>query len=173
MTTELFGAPLLASAMVAYAWLFEAPRDAETIAAGSEVHHTPAWIRRFLTWALASIVVFGFVMPHTGTSVAACALVGYGAFTPVFRWRLNNLRSLKACYVSPSNAYDWLFIDLTLGWIVKGPARRKQAIEQHQHNYSSGLFPIYRRNIHIAGLIAYVVELASLSAGIWLYYHQL
>ena len=172
MNTELFGAPLLALAMDAYAQT-EAKMDATDIAEGRPIQHGEGWFRRVGVSLIAIAIVFFCVMPHTWTSIAACALVAYGWWMPVFRWRLNGLRKLKACYVSPSNAYDWLFIDLTLGWVIKGPRRREMAIEEHQHGYFSGLFPLYRRNIHRAGTLAYAVELSSLAIGIFLYYHQL
>lgn len=171
MNTELFGAPLLALAMVVYA-LTEAKMDATDIADDKPIQHGEGWFRRVGVSLIAIAVVFFCVMPHTWASVAACALIGYGAFTAPFRYRLNALRKLPWWYMDDldtgGNWYDetWWRVRLLLA----GHRWRQLTDTEWEMMIDNGYAAKYEKQV---ARLAYAVETAALSAGIWLYYHQL
>lgn len=97
--------------------------------------------------------------------------VAYGAFTPVFRWRLNRLRKKDVRYVSPTSAYDWFFIWCAMPapkeggklWHLFSHDTIGGARMKHDEFYSSNLD--YWTRIHRAGFIAYAVEGLALLIG--------
>ncbi len=76
--------------------------------------------------------------------------VAYGAFTPVFRWRLNRLRGMDARYMGWSNVYDTIF--LLIATMLKRPDLSMPSSIQEAY-------------MHRAGFIAYLVELLALLIG--------
>jgi hypothetical protein len=95
--------------MLAAAWL-EARQDAMDIAAHNHIDHVSGWLER-TGFALVCILVLSFVA-GSWWMVPGLALVSYGAFTPAFRYLLNKYRGLEWHYMSLSNWYDTLFIEI-------------------------------------------------------------
>ena len=83
-------------------------------------------------------------------------LIGYGAFTPVFRWRLNRLRGMDARYISPSNWYDRLCM---LPFVAPGVSMLDAENWTLYHRASYGKVDRYTKHVHRSGLTAYAVEL--------------
>lgn len=135
--------------------------DALMIRVGEEIKHAKRLKIRVVGMGIIASIAFGFWC-------IAAALWGFSVWSGLFlfpavwawwtmrfRWVLNRERGLDWRYVSPSNWYDWQFIRHMLGW---SKLSRKNAMEDHKHTYHAGDFPLYRRNIHRAGILAYIVE---------------
>ena len=138
---------LIYIALVALFASEEARADAIDIRNGKPIRHADAWKERACVAAFGALIVsamhlfwvwgLGVFLWH----FAGLCVVAVGAFTPVFRWRLNRLRGMDARYVSGSNVYDTVFIIL------------------------AGEKVTHRLWAHRAGLIAYLVELLALLIG--------
>lgn len=134
--------------------------------------HAPDWQERaafalFVAGVLTLMHQFYLVAYHDaaidfgamGWRFLGLCLIAYGAFSPVFRWRLNRLRGMDVRYVSPSSAYDRFFIRACSGeWLGL-----KEEIQFHEHWYNVGTS--YSRTIHRAGTWAYAVEGLALLIG--------
>jgi hypothetical protein len=88
----------------------EARSDFGKIKNGLPIDHVNGWLWR----AGGSLALALALAIHAGSwwMLAGLALVSYGAFTPLFRYTLNKLRGLSWHYVSLSNHYDTVFIEL-------------------------------------------------------------
>lgn len=84
------------------------------------------------------------------------AAFGWASFTILHRLSLNSARGKPWWYCAPGNNYDWRFITLFLGWIIKGKRRREMAKEEHAFGWAH--LPIYRANIRKAGTAMYAFE---------------
>ena len=93
--------------MVVFA-LAEARMDAAYIGDNKPIYHGEGWFRRAGVTAVLMLVMLAGGMDTD--ALPACALMAYGAFTPVFRIVLNLRRKLLWDYVSESSMYDGIFI---------------------------------------------------------------
>jgi hypothetical protein len=103
------------SALIQLLWVLwlariEARNDWHLIKVGIEPDHVGRWFWR----AGAALVAALPWAIHAGSlwMLAGLGLVSYGAFTPAFRYLLNRHRRLDWHYVSLSNWYDTVFIEL-------------------------------------------------------------
>jgi hypothetical protein len=103
------------SALIQLLWVLwlarsEARSDFDAIKNGVPIDHVNGWLWR----AGSAIVVAAALSIHAGSwlTLLGLALVSYGAFTPAFRYLLNRHRRLDWHYVSLSNVYDTVFIEL-------------------------------------------------------------
>jgi hypothetical protein len=103
------------SALIQLLWMLwlarsEARSDFQTIASHVPVNHAAGWM-----WRAGSALVLASALAIQARSwwmLLGLALVSYGAFTPAFRYLLNRHRRLDWHYVSLSNWYDTVFIEL-------------------------------------------------------------
>lgn len=105
---------LMVGANAALIWILavaESHSDAVTIARGQKVRHD----ENFLFRSFCAMVLWVCIPGVMGlmTQGLPILLTSYGLFSHVFRTRLNALRGLPMHYVSGSNVYDRLFIQLT------------------------------------------------------------
>ena len=156
---------LIYIALVALFASEEARADAIDIRNGKPIRHADAWKERACVAAFGALIVsamhlfwvwgLGVFLWH----FAGLCVVAYGAFTVVFRWKLNRLRGMDWRYISPSSAYDRVFIRACSGeWLGL-----KEEIQYHEHWYNVGTS--YSRTIHRAGTWAYAVEGLALLIG--------
>jgi len=103
------------SALIQLLWMLwlarsEARSDFQTIASHVPVNHVNGWMFR----AGAALALAAPFAIHAGSwwMLLGLALVSYGAFTPAFRFMLNRHRRLDWHYVSLSNWYDTVFIEI-------------------------------------------------------------
>jgi hypothetical protein len=103
------------SALIQLLWMLwlaraEARSDFQAIASHVPVNHAVGWMFR----AGAALPIAGALAMHAGSwwMLLGLCLVSYGAFTPAFRFMLNRHRRLDWHYVSLSNFYDTVFIEL-------------------------------------------------------------
>ena len=124
----------------------EAQEDYDLIVDNKPVHHTfSEWIdRAIIVVAGGAFIIFTWVL-FAGLPVLQWRLlcwipIGWAAFTMGFRYSLNSMRKLDWRYVSRSNGYDTVFLDLTATW-------SKNLAEL-----------IIRDNVKLAGQVAYTFE---------------
>jgi hypothetical protein len=122
--------------------------DKVRIAWGHDILHVPRWLVRAALVTLAA-VVFGEPWMVLGL---------WGLFSAVFRYSLNRWRGKDWRYLSPSNWYDTAFIFLvdTSEWLG-----RKAEQDIHGVLYSAPDSGWYRKDIHRAGTLAYIVEVMA------------
>ena len=154
--------------------------------------HAPDWQERaafalFVAGVLTLMHQFYLVAYHDaaiefgamGWRFLGLCLIAYGAFTPVFRWRLNRLRGMDARYVSPSSAYDTVFMRLVFrkenkhdapsvfrahDRIYNKPDWNTEVVRPNRANlWINGNW--YRDHIHRAGTWAYITEGLALLIG--------
>lgn len=125
--------------------LWSAADDAEKIALNERIHHVRQW---FIRAALVVLVCLCAGLPLFAVPMGAL-------FSSVFRFTLNRLRGLDWRYVSPSSWYDTMFI-YPFQWTDWIGIDAERAI--HGALYSDADDPTYRRDIHRAGLLAYIAE---------------
>ncbi len=130
--------------------------------------HAPDWQGRAIFGAAVSLTCAGALSMWTDKgflwAALGFALIGYGSFTPVFRWYLNRLRKVHPLYIAPwSNAYDSVFFAMSFrcrygGW------PNSSHVEAYRSTYSEG-WTHAKRVVHGAGRWAYAVELTALLIG--------
>ena len=92
------------------------------------------------------------------------APMGWAWWTAVFRFTLNNLREKDWRYVSPSNWYDWQWLNASFSGALR-PSRNNVVHFSQLSNW-----PAYRKLSNRAGLYAYVFEALVFSASIAAYF---
>lgn len=104
---------MLAMLLVAY---MEARQDARDIAKRYAIDHPSQWQERALASLMSAVLcamlnAWGFG-GHYWWPLLGMLVIGYGLFTPTFRYLLNRMRrpALPWDYVSLSNLYDAAFI---------------------------------------------------------------
>jgi hypothetical protein len=139
--------------------------------------HAPDWQGRATFGLAVSLACAGALSMWTDKgflwAVLGFGLIGYGAFTPVFRWRLNRLRGMDARYVSGSNAYDLVFMSiswLTLegSWVPPFGSMRLYGSRGYYNGpqyAGNSIGAAWRIMTHRSGFIAYAVELTALLIG--------
>ena len=136
----------------------EAQEDYDLIVRKVKVHHTfSEWIdRAIIVVAGGAFILFTWVL-FAGLPVLQWRLllfipIGWAAFTIGFRCSLNSMRRKPWWYVSRSNGYDTVFLDLTATW-------SKNLAEL-----------IIRDNVKAAGRVAYTFEALVLLASLITFY---
>lgn len=145
--------------------------------------HAPDWQGRATFGLAVSLACAGALSMWTDkgflSAVLGFCLIGYGSFTPLFRWYLNRLRGMDARYVSPSSAYDTFFMRLAFRKQGKHDARSMFGAHARIYNRPDGNTEVvrpnranlwvngnwYRDRIHRAGRWAYAVELTAMLIG--------
>ena len=124
----------------------EAQEDYDLIVDNKPVHHTfSEWIdRAIIVVAGGAFIIFTWVL-FAGLPVLQWRLlcwipIGWAAFTMGFRYSLNSMRRKPWWYVSRSNGYDTVFLDLTAS--------------------------LWRDNVKLAGQIEYTLEALVLLASL-------
>lgn len=125
--------------------IWSAADDAEQIRNNERLNKPLQWLAR----------AFGVTAFCVACGLWWMALPIGALFSSVFRFTLNRLRGLDWRYVSPSSWYDWQFLRLTHAGY---DGQRGDAIEWHGRRYSFLL--VYSKDVHRAGLLAYIAELA-------------
>ena len=147
--------------MLFAAWAY-ANGDAITIKQGMDIDHTGAWIERA---GFATIcIVIALIVTWNGWMLLGLPLVAYGTFTPAFRYLLNKARGKHPCYVSPSNWYDKFWLDATWDPAMSGTMHWNEMLRTPL----SSMPKLFRDAVHIAGGIAYIVEVCALILGIYI-----
>lgn len=101
---------LYLAALLIYAYA-EAKMDADSIKAGASIDHVDGFVRRVI------VVFIMVVMVLTLTLGGLCDMVllmgmAYGLWTPAFRLILNLRRGKDWYYISRSNRYDTMWLNL-------------------------------------------------------------
>jgi len=103
------------SALIQLLWVLwlaraEARSDFHEIMTGLPIDHVTGWRLR----AGSALILASALAINAGSwwMLLGLCLVSYGAFTPAFRYLLNRHRRLDWHYVSLSNWYDTVFIEL-------------------------------------------------------------
>lgn len=137
----------------------EGERDASIINGQGKVDHPGRWKFR----AFMALLLCVPTIPFLHWQTLLLLPVAYGSFNIAFRLTINTQRGKDWRYVSPSSAYDRLFMRLTMGtWY-------DLAIENFGGWYAVSGSTFVRR-AHRAGLIAYLTEwVAVLAAFVALY----
>lgn len=120
----------------------EAFEDAQKIAVNKSINHRDELIERCMTVVCAGLLLGG-VFSRWEWRTLLWVPAAWGAFTIAFRYLLNRMRSKPWWYVSRSNRYDTLFLNLTGS--------------------------TFRDNVTAAGQVAYITESVILLASIILY----
>lgn len=125
-----------------------------------DLEHKPRFRYRAivaLCMAFVTCVVANLYRVHITAWTLPCLLcAGAFLFSVVFRYRLNTLRGMDWRYVSPSNAYDRLFLGIA-NRVVFGWWAKREELEQDGPLYRQGR-PKFRHYVHLAGKLAYLSE---------------
>lgn len=158
---------LCASVLLA---LEEAKKDAWLISQHMPVDHVGAWC--FRAAIMSGVVGLLLMIVDPWAAVPLLGLAG-SSFSALFRWQLNGARRLHTCYIAPwSNAYDRLWYgvlffitSIKFGlWVWPG----QSSIDVARVGYTHGATAT-TNDIHRAGRIAYVVEIAvSVGCVVWM-----
>jgi hypothetical protein len=154
MTPYYFTASVIAVALISAAY------DSKVINLWRSIKHVPRWLVRAAVVVLAAYITKEWVL----------LLGSWGLFNVVFRPCLNLWRNPKRSvwYISPSNVYDWVvlwvYFRLKLGGSGWLPSR-KQVKQSWAHNMT---FPHFVSDIHRAGKLAYIVELAAFGMAVYI-----
>ena len=157
---------LIYIALVALFASEEARADAIDIRNGKPIRHADAWKERACVAGFGAVIIsamhlfwvwgLGVFLWH----FAGLCIVAYGAFTPVFRWRLNRLRVTHPLYIAPwSNKYDHFMWSIPNFFKAEPWDWTEVGIRYHQGNAK------WHKSIHRAGFIAYAVEGLALLIG--------